>query len=119
MVYGSADPKDNSGGLIPSLKRMSEVAAEKPVESMLHRDDGLKWAVPRTDRLQVTTGATATRYTIHETLKQKRSGREYIYAKPYIRIVLRLAPVPAGYEDVIPPFNPFNHSPPTAQSIKG
>lgn len=107
MVYGSADPKDNSGGLIPSLKRMSEVAAQKPVESMLHRDDGLKWAVPRTDRLQVTTGATATRYTIHETLKQKRSGREYIYAKPYIRIVLRLAPVPPGYEDVIPPFNPF------------
>ena len=107
VVYGSADPKDSNGGLLPALRRMSEDAAQKPVETMLHQDDGLKWAVPRTDRLQVTSGATSTRYTIHETLKQKRSGREYIYAKPYVRIVLRLAPVPPGYEDVIPPFNPF------------
>jgi murein DD-endopeptidase MepM/ murein hydrolase activator NlpD len=107
VVYGSADLKDSSGGFLPALKRMSEDTAQKSVESMLHKDAGLKWAVPRSDRLQVTTGATSTRYTIHETLKQKRSGREYIYAKPYMRIVLRLAPVPPGYEDVIPPFNPF------------
>ena len=107
VVYGSADPKDSDGGLLPALRRMREDAVQQPLESMLHRDDGLKWAVPRTDRLQVTTGATSTRYTIHETLKQKRGGREYIYAKPYIRLVLRLAPVPPGYEDVIPPFNPF------------
>ena len=107
VVYGSTDPKDADGGLMPTLRRTLEDAAQLPIESMLHKDDGLKWAVPRSDRLQVTSGATATRYTIHETLKQKRSGREYIYAKPYIRIVLRLAPVPPGYEDVIPPFNPF------------
>ena len=107
VVYGSADPKDSDGGLMPALRRTLEDSAQAPLEAMLHKDDGLKWAVPRTDRLQVTSGATATRYTIHETLKQKRSGREYIYAKPYIRIVLRLAPVPPGYEDVIPPFNPF------------
>ena len=49
----------------------------------------------------------STRYIIHETLRQKRGGREYIYAKPYVRIVARLAPVPANYADVIPPFNPF------------
>jgi len=107
VVYGSTDPKDSGGGILPALKRMSLETAPSPVESMMHRDSGLKWAVPRTDRLQVTTGATSTRYTIHETLKQKRSGREYIYAKPYLRIVIRLAPVPPGYDDVIPPFNPF------------
>jgi murein DD-endopeptidase MepM/ murein hydrolase activator NlpD len=108
VVYGSADPKD-SDGPTPTFKKIIEdmTRTDAPVDNMVRHDDGLKWAIPRTDRLQVTSGATATRYTIHETLKQKKSGREYIYAKPYMRIVLRLAPVPPGYEDVIPPFNPF------------
>ena len=53
------------------------------------------------------TGAMSTRYIIHETLRQRRGGREYIYAKPYVRIVARLAPVPSGVADTIPPFNPF------------
>ena len=62
---------------------------------------------PKTDRLQLTTGALSTRYIIHESSKQRRDGREYMRQKPYARIVARLAPVPANYADVIPPFNPF------------
>jgi hypothetical protein len=107
VAYGSVDPKDTTGGLLPTLRRIGEDVTNTPVAAMVHKDDGLKWAVPRTDRLEVNSRAMSTRYLIHETLKQKRSGREYIYAKPYVRIVLRLAPVPPGYEDVIPPFNPF------------
>ena len=107
VIFGAADPQYSSEGLLPALKRVSENAAAAPLEAMLLRADGLKWAVPRGDRLRVTTGAMSTRYIIHETLKQKRGGREYIYAKPYVRLVARLAPVPANYADVIPPFNPF------------
>lgn len=108
VIFGSADQQDTGReGLMPALQRLRESTAAPPLEAMLRRDDGLRWAVPKVDRLRVVTGALSTRYIIHETLRQKRGGREYIYAKPYVRIVARLAPVPANYADVIPPFNPF------------
>jgi murein DD-endopeptidase MepM/ murein hydrolase activator NlpD len=108
VIFGSADQQDTGrDGLMPALQRLRESTAAPPLEAMLRRDDGLRWAVPKVDRLRVMSGAMSTRYVIHETLRQKRGGREYIYAKPYVRIVARLAPVPANYGDVIPPFNPF------------
>lgn len=107
VIYGSTDPRDSVGGRMPTLDRLRMDAAVAPMPAPHRPDDGLNWAVAKTDRLQMTTGATSTRYIIHETLKQRRNGREYIYAKPYVRIVSHLAPVPANYTDVIPPFNPL------------
>ncbi len=104
VIYGSTD-RSEQGGLIPALKRMRDGKAETAV--LLRQSDGLKWAVPRADKLQTTTGALSTRFVIHESLKVKKANREYIHAKPYARIVARLAPVSQQYADVIPPFNPF------------
>lgn len=106
VIFGSADKQEQANGIMPALERLRESTVALPLEATLHRDDGLKWAVPKSDRLQLMTGAKSTRFIIHETLRQKRGGREYIYAKPYVRVVSRLAPVPANYSDVIPPFNP-------------
>ncbi len=107
VIYGSTDPRDPAGGRMPTLDRLRMDAAVMPMPAPHRPDDGLNWAIAKTDRLQATTGATSTRYIIHETLKQRRNGREYIYAKPYVRIVSHLAPVPGNYADVIPPFNPL------------
>ena len=110
VIYGSSDQQDNTGGLVPTLKRMRDNASRPAVApEARNRDGGLNWSAPRTDRLQIATGASSTRFIIHETLKQRRNGREYLHAKPYARIVARLAPVPANspFSDVIPPFNPF------------
>lgn len=107
VVYGSTDPRETAEGRMPTLDRLRMDAAVVPMPTPHRPDDGLNWAVAKTDRLQITTGATSTRFIIHETLKQRRNGREYIYAKPYVRIVSRLAPVPGNYSDVIPPFNPL------------
>ena len=104
VIYGSTDRSDH-GGLIPALKRMRDGKAEQAL--LLRQTDGLKWAVPKADKLQTTTGALSTRFVIHESLKVKKANREYIHAKPYARIVARLAPVSQEYADVIPPFNPF------------
>lgn len=104
VIYGSTD-RSEQGGLIPALKRMRDGKAETSL--LLHQTDGLKWAVPKADKLQTTTGALSTRFVIHESLKVKKANREYIHAKPYARIVARLAPVSQEYADVIPPFNPF------------
>jgi murein DD-endopeptidase MepM/ murein hydrolase activator NlpD len=107
VIYGATDTKQGDEGLSPALKRISEDVSQPVNIDIKVRPEGLQWATPRTDKLQITTGAMSMRFTIHETRRQKRAGREYIYAKPYYRIVTRLAPVPASYSDVIPPFNPF------------
>lgn len=115
VIYGSSDASDTPEGLLPTLKRISEGSVATSGLDRPRRQDGLRWQIPRTDRLQVTSGAMSTRYTIHEMLRQRVAGRDKIYAKRYVRIVGRLTPVPSSYADVIPPFNPFqilaNNSP--------
>ncbi len=107
VIYGSADRSEQAGGLLPSLKRMREASSEPPAPRTPQNDGGLKWSAPKSDRLQIASGAMSTRSVIHESLKMKRKDREYIRAKPYVRIVSRLAAVPASYSDVIPTFNPY------------
>ena len=107
VIFGAADKQEVEDGLMPAIQRLREGTAAPPLEALLRRDEGLKWSVPKVDRLQVTSGAKSTRFVIHETLRQRRGGREYIYAKPYVRLVARLTPVPPGAAEQIPPFNPF------------
>ncbi len=107
VIYGSSDPRESGEGLLPALKRMGDVPEAPPIEAAIRKDEGLNWAVPKTAKLAVTTGTMTTRYLIHDTLKQRRGGRDYIYAKPYVRLMMRLASVPPNYADVIPPFNPY------------
>ena len=104
VIYGSTD-RSEQGGLMPALKRMRDGSADTAL--LTPRVEGLRWSVPKADKLQTMTGAMSTRFIIHDSLKVKKANREYIHAKPYARIVVRLAPVPATYTDVIPPFNPF------------
>lgn len=106
-IFGSADEEDHTKGFLPALKKMRDGAPPPTMASILRRNDGLVWTVPKSDKLEVTSGAFSTRYTIHDTHKERRGGREYLQAKPYVRIVANLAPVPSNYADVIPPFNPF------------
>ncbi|MEQ1717726.1 MAG: M23 family metallopeptidase [Hyphomicrobium sp.] len=107
VVYGSADKGGIDDRFLPQFKQILEGAGQTPAAPAFKNADGLKWMLPKTDRLQLTSGALSTRYIIHESSKQRRDGREYMRQKPYARIVARLAPVPSTYADVIPPFNPF------------
>jgi murein DD-endopeptidase MepM/ murein hydrolase activator NlpD len=104
VVYGSMDGTERLSLKKPWKPTWDSVQQPTPTA---RQDDGLKWAVPKADRLQMTAGAASTRFIIHDSLRVKKASREYIHAKPYARIVARLAPVPPSYADVIPPFNPF------------
>lgn len=106
-VFGSSDSNDSTEGFLPAIKKISDGGPPPTMRSILRRSDGLIWRVPKSDRLEITSGAFSTRYTIHDTHKERRGGREYLKAKPYVRIVANLAAVPSSYDDVIPPFNPF------------
>lgn len=107
VIAGSTEQEDSADGLVPALKRLQEGASTPLLIPQMKRAMGLNWSVPKTDKLQISAGTTSTRYVIHESVKQRRDGRVYIHAKPFLRVVARLAPVPDQYLDVIPPFNPF------------
>lgn len=107
IIAGSTEQDDSADGLVPALKRLQEGATTPLLMPQIKRVAGLNWAVPKTDKLQISAGTTSTRYVIHESIKQRRDGRVYIQAKPFLRVVARLAPVPDEYLDAVPPFNPF------------
>jgi hypothetical protein len=104
VLYGSADTRESSTGFLPAL---SEIGEADLTARFPRTNNGLKWSTPKSDRLNITSGAVTTRYTVNEAVKQLRAGREYIHAKPYARIVARLVPVPPNYQDNVPPFNPL------------
>lgn len=107
VIYGSMDRNGGPEGIIPTFTRLSETSEAKPFAAMVRRREGLRWVVPRSDRLEVNTGATSTRYVIRESRTERRGGRKYTAHKPYLRLVARLAPVPGDSGETIPPFNPF------------
>jgi murein DD-endopeptidase MepM/ murein hydrolase activator NlpD len=102
VIAGSTD---SEFGLLPALHRMPSVPLRLVMPSA--RIDGLRWAVPKADRMQVASGAMATKFIIHDSMRQRRNNREYVVNKPYARIVARLAPVPLSFAERIPPFNPY------------
>lgn len=108
VIYGSADKRESRGGFLPGLTELGEANLAGRDIPYVRNSDGLKWAAPKSDRLKITSGAVTVRYLVNESVKQRRLGREYIHAKPYARIVARLAPVPPDYQGKVPPFNPLN-----------
>ena len=107
VVYGSAETEGVNDGLLPALQRFRDGSFSQTAGPTPKNAGGLKWMVPKSDRLQLTTGALSTRYIIHESSKSRRDGREYVRQKPYARIVARMGPVANTDADKIPPFNPF------------
>lgn len=106
IIAGSTDRPDGEG-FMPALERLRSDAMTPELIPRPKKTAGLTWAIPKTDKLDVSSGLISTRYVIQETLRQRREGRSYIGTKPYLRMVARLAPVPSTYKDVIPPFNPL------------
>lgn len=107
VIAGSTENRGGGDGFMPALQRLRDGATTPELIPRLKQSTGLKWAVPKTNKLEASAGLTSTRYVIHETVRQRRDGRTYIHAQPYLRVVARLAPVPAESRDVVPPFNPF------------
>lgn len=106
VIAGSMDTQEGASSFIAGIEdrlRNAPLALRRPVAKI----DGLRWAVPKTDKLVIPSGAVATRSYIPDGIKQRRGNREYILNKYYVRLVARLAPVPKNQTQSIPPFNPF------------
>lgn len=106
VIFGSADPNEGRGGILPTLRRMGEQTrlAQEPAAPRAY---GLQWAIPKSDRQLATSGATSTKFIVQEPIRQRRGNRDYIHNKPYARIVARLGAVSIKDAARIPPFNPL------------
>lgn len=107
VLYGSTDSRDTADNLMPALMSMSDGNMPAVITPRIRQLEGLNWSIPKSDRIQATVGAASTRFVIHDMIKQRRNGREYIYAKPFVRVVARLAPPPDSAAASIPAFNPL------------
>ena len=106
VIAGSTDTPETDGGMLSSLQRVRDA----PLASFRlpsARIDGLRWAIPKTDRLMIPSGAMATKFVILDPVRQRRGTRDYILNKPYARLVARLAPISKAEAQRIPPLNPF------------
>lgn len=116
VIVGSADNRDGAADgcktVMCWLDRPSRHAPIAPQPL-----DGLRWASPKADRLQMTNSAPATRYIIHEEVRHRQGNRQRIGHRPYARIVARLATIPVRADLQLPPFNPFSlYSPPSSMA---
>jgi murein DD-endopeptidase MepM/ murein hydrolase activator NlpD len=101
-VAGSMDSLDNDvAGLEQRLHQASLALRLAPANS-----DGLRWALPKTDKLLIPSGAIALKSFIPEPIKQRRGTREYTLNKYYVRLAARLGPVSKKQALAVPPLDP-------------
>ena len=106
VIAGSTDNQETDGGLLPSLQRAAQCASLVSAAATA-RVDGLRWAIPKTDRLLIPSGAMATTFIVLDAVRQRRGSRDYIMNKPYARLVARLAPISKVEAQRVPALNPF------------
>ncbi len=107
VIYGSVDSKESASGFLPTLARIGSGEIPSPMMPHVKRLEGLNWFTPKSDRMEVANGAGTMRFVIQEKLHQRRNGRDYIHAKPYVRILARLGAPTDTTKQQIPSFNPF------------
>jgi murein DD-endopeptidase MepM/ murein hydrolase activator NlpD len=103
-IAGSMDMLDTDVATIEQRLRQASLSLRLPVTA---RSDGLRWALPKTDKLLIPETATAVKTYISDQVKQRRGNREYTLNKYYMRLAARLGPVPKKDARTVPPFNPF------------
>jgi murein DD-endopeptidase MepM/ murein hydrolase activator NlpD len=103
VIAGSTDTRQADGGLLPKLREPPLTGFHLPTA----RVDGLRWAIPKTDRLVIPSGAVATLSHIPDRVRQRRGTRDYIVYRLFVRVAARLGPVSKAEAQRIPPFNPL------------
>jgi murein DD-endopeptidase MepM/ murein hydrolase activator NlpD len=105
ILFALLGANDQGGSLLPA----GGIAAAVTVTPLQTASDnsGLRWALPKADKLVATSGAMSTKFIIYDSVRQQRDKREYLQKKTYARIVSRLAAAPSGDSEKLPPFNPY------------
>jgi murein DD-endopeptidase MepM/ murein hydrolase activator NlpD len=102
-VAGSMDSQDNNFASLEDRLRQASLALRLPTG----RPEGLRWAIARTDKMQLPKGATGQKLFIPEPVKQRRGQREYTLNRYYVRMAARLGPITKAQATTVPPLNSF------------
>ncbi len=105
-IFGSLDGLETGERGLPRLKRARDAGPFSQL-TKAPTTDGLKWNVPKVDRLQTMGDAQSAKHIIRDNVQVRKDGRPFVQIKPYMRVVARLAPVPTRDAELIPAFNPF------------
>ncbi len=105
-IFGSFDGLETGDGSAGRFKRPSDSATAANAVRDANRG-GLAWSAPKVDRLQKISEVQSARHIIRENIQVRKNGRPFLQTKPYMRVVAKLAPVPARDAELVPVFNPF------------
>jgi murein DD-endopeptidase MepM/ murein hydrolase activator NlpD len=105
-MYASTD-MHGGGGILESLTRASRDAFKGKGAGNLIEDRPARTG-EKTDKIKISTKGTTTKHIIQDSVVERRSSREFIQVKPYVRIVAMLSTAKPDSTDAIPPFNPFD-----------
>jgi murein DD-endopeptidase MepM/ murein hydrolase activator NlpD len=108
-ITGSMDTRGTTGGPLASIASIGERLRETPLPLPLPAPpaEGLRWAIPKADKMLIPTGDAATRSYHTDPIKQRRGNREYTHHKYYVRLAARLGPVSKKQAQAVPPFNAY------------
>jgi murein DD-endopeptidase MepM/ murein hydrolase activator NlpD len=103
--YAYSDIEDGSG-IVESIRKAGAKAMQ-PFRP--HSEPTMKSGVaaPKSDLMKISSEGLATRYVIHDTMPQRRNGREFIAVKRYVRMVASMATLEPEAGKTIPPFDPL------------
>jgi murein DD-endopeptidase MepM/ murein hydrolase activator NlpD len=91
-IAGFMDTEGGEGGLFANLgQRLRQAPLVLPLPTT--PTDGLRWALPKTDKMVIPSGATALKTYHPDRVKQRKGKREYTFYKYYVRLAARLGPV--------------------------
>ena len=94
VIYGSADKHETHGGFLPGLTELGEANLTGRDGLFARNSEGLKWAAPKSDRLNITSGAVTVRYLVNE-FGQAAPPRPRIHPRQALR-AHRRAPGPGA-----------------------
>jgi murein DD-endopeptidase MepM/ murein hydrolase activator NlpD len=104
-IAGSMDTEGSEGGLFANLgQRLSQGPLALPLPTP--RAEGLRWALPKTDKMVIPSGAVAVKTYHADRIKQPKGNREYTLYKYYMRLAARLGPVSKKQAQTVPAFDP-------------
>src|SRR5262245_28503166 len=100
-IAGSLDSRDTDFASLD--QRQASLALRLPATN----PEGLRWALPKTDKMLIPSGVSAQKFYIPEPVKQRRGNREYTPNRYYVRLVARPGPITKKQALTVPPFEPF------------
>jgi murein DD-endopeptidase MepM/ murein hydrolase activator NlpD len=105
-MYATNSNIEDGSGIIPSLQRTWQEALVPKTNRIIEEQAARPGE--KSDKITTTIKGLITKYSIQDSIVERRDAKEFTRQKPYTRIVASLSTVKPDNVGDIPPFNPFD-----------